>query len=253
MMAYAEQAKAGTASPCLLRDLRELSKAKPEMRENWANNMSLTNLGAGVDTQSWTLATVVGGVCKDKRTYAKLQREIEDAVQRGDIVKGVPVTYEAASRLPYLQACMNEATRLWPNLGVSLPRRVPAEGISLDGYFVPGGYTVGMNCKQLGLSEEVYGPETSSFVPERWLEASKEQRHEMDTKSLAFGGPSRKCPGMHLAWTNMTKILATLFVNYEVKILNELDGKPGPGGAVWTENGAFITQWKGCEMAVTRR
>lgn len=253
MMAYSEQAKAGTAKPCLLRDLRELSKTKPEMRESWANHMSLTNLGAGIDTQSWTLASVIVGVCQDDRVYAKLQHEIEDAVQQDNIVKGVPVPYEAASRLSYLQACMHEATRLWPNLGIALPRRVPAEGISLDGYFVPGGYTVGMNCRQLGLSEEVYGPNTSSFIPERWLKASKERRHDMETRSLAFGGPSRKCPGMHLAWTNMTKVLATLFVNYEVKVLNELDGKPGPGGHVWTENGPFITQWKGCEFSASRR
>jgi len=249
MMAYTEQAKAGIASTCLLQDLRELSKTKPEMRESWANHMSLTNLGAGVDTQSWTLATVLVGVCRDERVYAKLQREIEDA----HIVKGMPVPYEAASRLPYLQACMHEATRLWPNLGVALPRLVPSEGISLDGYVIPGGYTVGMNPKQLGLSEAVFGPDTSSYVPERWLEATKEKRRDMETRSLAFGGPARKCPGMLLAWTNVTKVLATLLTNYEVKILNELDGKPGPGGAVWRETGPFITQWKGCEMAVTRR
>lgn len=252
-MAYPEEAKNGETAQCIHHDLRELSKTKPDWRENWGVQMSMTNLGAGVDTQSWTLASVIVGVTKNQRVYAKLKDEINQAIERGELEKGSPVPYEAASRLPYLQACMEEATRMWPNLGVALPRRVPAEGIELDGYFVPGGSTVGMNCKQLGLSEAVFGPDTASFRPERWLEASKEQKHEMETKNLAFGGPSRKCPGMHFAWTNMTKILATLFVNYDVQVLNELDGKPGPGGRTWTEIGPFITQWKGCEVAVTRR
>jgi cytochrome P450 len=110
-----------------------------------------------------------------------------------------------------------------------------------------------MNSRQLGLSEEVFGEHTAEFRPERWLEGSKEQRQDMHSRNLAFGGPSRKCPGYHLAWVAMSKVLATLFLEFDVKLLNELNGKPGPGGRVWRELGAFPTRWDGFEVSVTVR
>jgi cytochrome P450 len=110
-----------------------------------------------------------------------------------------------------------------------------------------------MNSRQLGRTEEIFGPETEKFKPERWLEASKERRHDMEHRNLAFGGPSRKCPGMHLAWVVMSKVLTNLFLKSDLKVLNELDGEPGPGGERWTEVGTFPTKWFGWEVELVVR
>lgn len=209
--------------------------------------MTMTDLGAGSDTLSWTIATIVSGIASNPSVQSKLREELHGAGLR----EGEPVTYDEAAKLEYLEACMHEGQRMWPNIAISLPRVVPPEGMTIDGYYVPGGYIVGMNSKQLGLSESVFGPDTHLFRPERWLEVSKEKRRDMENRNLAFGGPSRKCPGMHLAWVVMAKVIATLFVNMEVKVLNELDGKPGPGGRVWREYGSFPSKWEGFEVELS--
>ncbi|KAF2171691.1 hypothetical protein M409DRAFT_63306 [Zasmidium cellare ATCC 36951] len=242
-----------TITPCILDDLQIVSKTKSGVGRSWATDMAMTNIGAGIDTTSWTLAAVVATVGSNPSAYEKLQTELEDAVKSGLIKKNTPVPYDATLSLPYLQACVNEAMRLYPNVAVSLARIVPQEGIVLDGYYIPPKYIVGMNSKQLGLSEEVFGADTSSFIPERWLEASKEQLGEMESRNLGFGGPSRKCPGKNVAWVAMAKILAGLYLNFEVEVLNKLGGEEGPGGRRWIELGSFPTKWEGMEVRVQPR
>ncbi|CAJ2501967.1 Uu.00g048200.m01.CDS01 [Anthostomella pinea] len=239
---------------CMHTDFHRLAKEKPDFRANWGSQLSKTNIGAGIDTMSQTMSAVIIGVCQTPSAYAQLRAELDTAVTSGLITKGdEPVSYDAAAGLLYLQACMHEAMRLWPNVAIALPRTVPRGGVEIDGYYIPEGYTVGMNPRQLGRNEEVFGAETDSFRPERWLEASKERRNDMQGRNLAFGGPSRRCPGMHLAWFVCSKTLASLFLNFDLKVLNELDGPPGPGGGKWVEQGAFPTRWHGWEVEVTPR
>lgn len=137
-----------------------------------------------MDTTTWTLATVLGAICSHPEAYAAVSREIQSAVDQRKIVKGTAVPYEEAVKLEYLQACLQEAMRLWPTIATGPPRVVPALGIDIDGYFIPPGSTIGLNCKQLGLTEEIFGPDTASFRPERWLEASKERRQDMEMRNF---------------------------------------------------------------------
>ena len=253
-MEYQQTADEGqTPAPCLLHDLRELTKKRPEFHYNWGTRLGLTDIGAGIDTTSWTLSAVLVGIVTTAPAYKFVRAEIASALEKGTISKDEPVSYEAAMHFEYLQACMHEALRLWPNIAISIPRIAPQGGILINGYYIPVGYTVGMNSRQLGLNEEIFGPNPESFRPERWLEADKSRRNDMETRNLSFGGPSRKCIGMHLAWVSMSKILATLFLNFDIEVLNELDGKPGPGGHVWREKGSFPTKWHGLEINLRRR
>ena len=240
-------------APCIHDDLRRLAKSKPEFRYNWGTMMSVTDLGAGVDTMSWTMIAFLVGVSTNPAIYIKIQAELDSALKAGNIQQGEPIPYEEAAALPYFQAAINEGMRLWPNIAISLPRIVPPQGLEIDNYFIPAGYAVGINPSQLGRSEEVFGPDTESFKPERWLEASKEQRNDMDNRNLAFGGSSRKCPGKNVAWVCMSKILPFLLLNFDVKVLNKLNGPPGPGGGRWVEKGSFPTKWEGMEAQLTAR
>ena len=62
-------------------------------------------------------------------------------------------------------------------------------------------------------------------------------RAKMEVHGLIFAGPSRKCPGQRLARVVMPKALASLFLEFDVKVLNDLDGPPGPGGGSYVEKG----------------
>ena len=227
--------------PCLLHDMKERAKEKDVFHSNWATRLAMTDLGAGVDTISWTLMTVIVGIAQNPEVQARVRQELDDAGELENPGRE-PIAYEKTTKLPYLQACIEEAMRLWPTLAISVPRIVSKGGIEIDGHFIPGGFTVGMNSKVLGLNEKVFGAESEKFRPERWLQASKMQRDTMMTRNLGFGAASRKCPGQYLALFVMSKMLATLFTAFDIKLLNELDGVPGPGGHVWREEGTFPTK-----------
>lgn len=75
----------------------------------------------------------------------------------------------------------------------------------------------------------------------------------MTAHDMSFGTPARSCPGKHLAWVVMSKTLATLFRDFEVKALNELNGPPGPGGSSWIVRSTFVSRVIGAEVAFIPR
>lgn len=238
--------------PGILDDLLQLSEAQPKFLPTWAADLAATNMGAGIDTASWTLATIVAMIVGDRLILQRVQAEIERAVDEGDISRGAPVSYDAAAKLSYLQSCMHEAMRILPAVD-SLVRVVPEDSMNMAGLWLPAGTEVTISSRVLGSNADVFGPNPDKFQPERWLNVEKEKLNDMMNRNLSFGGPSRKCPGMHLAWVSMSKILASLFLNFDVELLNELDSGPGPGGRSWREYGKFITVWSGMEVSVVPR
>jgi hypothetical protein len=63
--------------------------------------MTMTLVSAGVDTMSWTLVTVIAGICGSPRVYAQVMQELLAASQSGDLSRGQPVQYEAAIKLAF--------------------------------------------------------------------------------------------------------------------------------------------------------
>lgn len=55
------------------------------------------------------------------------------------------IPYSEARDSPYLNACIQEAFRMHPALGVNIERVVPASGDTIAGHYVPGGTIVGCN------------------------------------------------------------------------------------------------------------
>ncbi|KAF2718536.1 cytochrome P450 [Polychaeton citri CBS 116435] len=210
--------------------------------------LAMTNEGAGVDTMSWTFTTSLVGIAQNPEVYARVKAELSHVLEEGLIVIGKAPAYEAAVQLKYVQACIHQAIRLWPNIAISLPRVVPEPGMEIDGHSIPAGMEVGIGAKKLGQSTDIFGPETEKLRPERWSEASKTVWNDMESRNLGFGGPSRKCPGMHFAWVTLTKVLTAFLLEFDVKVLNKLDGKPGPGGNMWKEYDTFVTWWEGVEI-----
>jgi cytochrome P450 len=71
----------------------------------------------------------------------KFRAEMEDGIKQGKISS--PIRDSEARQLPYLQACIKEALRLWPPVTGLLQKVVPPEGDTFDGIFIPGGTFIG--------------------------------------------------------------------------------------------------------------
>lgn len=97
------------------------------------------------------------------------------------------------------------------------PRIVPAGGIQIEEHFIPAGSTVGASPWVINRDKNVYGADADTFNPERWLQ---DNTVEMHRTSLTFGSGSRNCIGKNIAWLEMSKFLATLFLRYNVELVH---------------------------------
>jgi cytochrome P450 len=97
----------------------------------------ITNASCLIIAGSESTATLLSGLIfhlhSTPRVLALLQQEIRQAFKSPS-----GITFASVSDLPYLQACIEEALRLYPPIPCGLPRQVPVEGMEIDRLFVPG-------------------------------------------------------------------------------------------------------------------
>lgn len=117
-------------------------------------------------------------VLSSPAVYEKLVAEILDADKSGRLSE--MITYTEAQNLPYFQACLKEAMRLRPAVGLNIQRYVPPDGAHIDGTFFPGGTRVALNGWVLHRDQATFGKDADIFRPERWLEGNaKEMERNM--------------------------------------------------------------------------
>jgi cytochrome P450 len=120
----------------ILSKLFEVQKDKPsEMDITDVISMATSNINAGSDTTAISLRAVIYHLLKNGQCKAKLLDEI-DSVMSAESSSAI-VTVDQSKKMPYLQACMYEALRLHPAVGMSLPRTTPSGGISIGTHFIP--------------------------------------------------------------------------------------------------------------------
>ena len=147
---------------------------------------------AGADSTSITMRSVFYFLMKNPQKLDKVRAEVDAAFENGTLSS--PVQYSHASSLPYLNAVVKEAIRLFPAFSVSQPRYAPSQGIELCGKFIPAGYTVGLNPAIIQHDKGVFGEDAHEFNPERWLE-SEDRTRAMDKAILGWGAGTRTCVG----------------------------------------------------------
>lgn len=115
-------------------------------------------------------------VLADRRVYSCLNAEIGQAVRDGTIPSSGNISWNESQALPYFQACLREAMRVRPAVGLNITRLVPPEGAELDGHFFPAGTRVAVNGWVLHRDRKTFGEDADLFRPERWLEDAENAR-----------------------------------------------------------------------------
>lgn len=215
--------KDNTSYTDLLARFFDVSKAKPSDFDDTAVlSMATSNIFGGSDTTAIALRAIIWYVLKNPHCKQKLVEEINERRRNGQL--SFPVALEEAEDMPYLQACMYEALRLHPAVGMSLPRVVPDGGVEIDGRFIPAGTTIGVNPWVAHRDERIFGGNTEEFRPERWL---VEDKAELERYFFAFGNGARACLGRNISWMEMSKLVPTLFSRFDMSLTNS--------NAEWTE------------------
>ncbi|KAF2739943.1 cytochrome P450 [Polyplosphaeria fusca] len=189
-------------------------------------SMGATNVTAGSDTTAVTTRAVLYHLLRNPSTKQKLVAEIDDLRRRGQLSN--PVRWSEANNMKYLQAVLYEGTRIHPAVGMNLPRVVPEGGIDINGTYIPAGYTVSTSAWVLHRNTDVFGPDAAEYNPERWLQDDVGDMHRY---LFSFGSGARSCIGKNISWLEMSKLIPTLFLRYDVELW---DGKP------WTEECLYV-------------
>ncbi|KAI0901171.1 putative cytochrome P450 [Annulohypoxylon nitens] len=177
-----------------------------ELRED-----AMSYIAAGSDTTTNTLTYLLWSVSRDPVVKEKLLAEI----------RTLPDNFEDpdVKKLKYLDNVVQETLRLYSAVPAGLPRLVPAEGATMGGYFIPGGYTVSAQAYSMHRNPEVY-PDPLKFDPSRWDNPTK----AMKDAFVPFGGGSRICLGLHLARMELRLTTARFFTRFPNSKPSKLEG-----------------------------
>lgn len=142
----------------------------------------LDHLGAGIETTGDTLCFLMWELSQPKNS-ARMDRLHEELQNSGS---------KNLEALPYLNAVIQEALRLFAPGTLPLPRHVPANGRHLDGYFIPAHTVVSCQSYSLHRNGEAF-PSPNDFLPERWLDPNGHTLRQ--SFFFAFGLGARTCIG----------------------------------------------------------
>ncbi|KAK4224636.1 cytochrome P450 [Podospora fimiseda] len=198
---------------------------------------------AGSDSTASTMQSFFWHILDSAPVYRNLLTEIETAVKDGTIPADGNISWNQSQNLHYLQACLKEAMRVRPAVGLNITRLVPPEGAELDGVFFPGGTTIAANGWVLHRDKETFGEDADEFRPERWLE-DEEKSKRMERYMFQFGGGSHLCIGRNLALLEINKVVPRLLRDYRFELAHP--GRP------LKANASFFVVQSGLEVYVRR-
>ncbi|KAI1304020.1 cytochrome P450 [Xylaria venustula] len=230
LLPITDTAKGGPASPDLLSKFLAARDSRPEfMSDKLVLAMAVSMAFAGSETTAISLAAVFYNLLRNPAVLARLQAELDGAARAGafaDYELG-SVTWAESQRLPYLDACIKEAFRMYPAAGLPLERIVPEPGVDIAGHYVRGGTIVGCSAWLIHRRPEIFGADVDVYRPERWLvdeslpEAQREERErrvrEMNGHMFQFGMGARTCIGKNISLLEMYKLVPSLLRRFEIR------------------------------------
>ncbi|KAK4071825.1 hypothetical protein Trihar35433_3889 [Trichoderma harzianum] len=175
-----------------------------------------------VTAGSETTATLLSGfffyLPSNPTAYWRLTEEIRSTFNSED-----DINMRSASSLPYLQACLEEALRIYPP-AAETPWRVSPGDMLLD-QFVPAGTHISVS-QWATYRNPKYFKDASSYVPERWLLPAHphyDAQFNNDNKSAfkPFSHGPRDCIGKNLAYAEMRLIVARFLFRFDYELCPE--------------------------------
>lgn len=204
----------------------------PETGEGFAPNEiaaeSTTLIVAGSDTTSTAFASILFYLADNPAAYNKAAAEVRSKFSsREEIFMG-----PALASCTYLRACVDEALRMSPPVGLALWREVIApNGMFLDKtHHIPPGTVVGVPLYSIHHDTKYYS-QPFEYKPERWLQDDGSGDSVERARSVfnPFSLGMRGCLGKGLANTEMMLTLATILWTGDFKFAGGEKGLVGRG------------------------
>lgn len=185
----------------------------------YANSFSITIAGS-----EGTATALIGATFLLLRHPCEYQRAVAE-VRRTFNSEAHITSSRVSTGVPFIDAVLQETMRLYPPVSITMPRRVPEGGATIDGRFVAAGTTVGVNHLSCYRSSCNFG-NAMSFRPERWLRAGGKDASSGDNfgafQPFSFG--PRSCLGKNLARAEMSLLLARILWRFDLHLVETEEG-----------------------------
>ncbi|KAF7563220.1 hypothetical protein G7046_g917 [Stylonectria norvegica] len=166
---------------------------------------------AGSETTASLLSGLLMWLMRTPHAYKKLTHEIRSNFDSADKMNS-----SGLQELTYMNACIDEALRIFPPIPTGLTRTVPASGDTVAGEFLPGGVTVSCHSWSMTHSPNNFR-DPDIFVPERWLDVDDRYIDDKRDASQPFSLGPRGCIGKHMSYLELRLILGNLLWHYDVE------------------------------------
>ncbi|KAK8061941.1 hypothetical protein PG994_008307 [Apiospora phragmitis] len=186
---------------------------------------------AGSETTGTSLSGLTYYLLANPEKLAILTKQIRSLFKHE-----IEVTLQRTAGIEYLNACIQEALRLYPPVPVGVPRVVAKAGEHIGGQWVAPGTRVSVHHYATYRSPLNFrDPDT--FAPERWLrdtDSDADSLYKDDRRGSCqpFAYGPRDCLGRNLAMHEMRYNMARVLFNFDLRLSPESEG--------WNGQKAFI-------------
>lgn len=170
---------------------------------------------------SESTATALSGAAFLMLTHPSVYTRLVDEVRSAHSSIG-DITLASTQRLMYLDAVITETLRMYPPVAITMPRRVPVGGETIEGKFVTEGMTVGVN-HYSAYRHPANFHKPREFLPERWLAETRDAPPFVsDNKECMqpFSYGPRNCLGKNIARAEMRLLFAKLLFKFDWQLEN---------------------------------
>ncbi|KAL1793786.1 hypothetical protein ACET3X_008768 [Alternaria dauci] len=217
------------------------------LRHNDEKGMSheeiLANSDALIIAGSETTATALSGLTYWITTNPQALKTLQDEV-RAAFSTEEEITMVSTGHLKYLNACIEEALRLYPPVVETPPRISPGEYV--NGHYIPKGTFITIHQWAVHHNPNNFSlPDT--FKPERWLSPDHplyDPQFSADKKAAfqPFSFGPRNCIGKNLAYAELRLIAARFFWNFDIAL--------HPDSSGWPDKQRVFTLWEKIPLMV---
>ena len=204
----------GSDKPCVSAAILKDEETKLSGVE--VSSICLSLVSGGFETIPGTLTSCIGslstpeGQVFQERAYEDIRRYYPNMEQAWS--KSLE-----SEEIPYINAIVKEAARYYTVSAMSLPRKAHQD-INWDGSVIPKGIMILINAQAANHSTAHFGPDATTFNPERWLSCLEPPTEVSSTgiQHFSFGAGSRACSGQLIASRLLYTALVRLIASFKI-------------------------------------
>ncbi|XP_061395484.1 cytochrome P450 6d3-like, partial [Musca vetustissima] len=168
---------------------------------------------AGSETTASSTSFTIYELAMNPEILKKVQNEVDECLRKHNLKPESRLTYEAIQDMKYLDLCVKETTRKYPDL--PFLNRKCTQDFKIPGSNLTIKKDTGIIISLLGLHRDAkYFPNPMEYRPERFAEESKDYD---PTAYMPFGEGPRHCIAQRMEVMNSKVALAKILANFNIE------------------------------------